>query len=415
MGSIWPFIVGMMLSLSAFAQSEQNFVFQGQPHEHVSLERVLSETRHRTEMQDTTCTRQIPYQDRECGHETRYRQECSWIPPRQECGRRDERRCRDVTRYRQECTQGPSRTECRDFPGGTRCHTDRNGNRICEPAPPQRRCETIPGERVCRQVPYRDQECTTHSVPWCYEVPGRNDCRQVPYSEYVCRDVTRYRTETYACRQPVQIPYQVRVPVKAQLDVQFVNPTFAQEVPFTASLKSDTSLELKASVPSHILVGIRAQAAQRDRQGDEITVRQRMSVNLISAEELGSQVTASVTDAVLDLKAQKLSFTVQGVIERQDRVELVVEGRRRSTFSTIVSKANLEGRVGELNAILSPVGPNLTAVQLDLAGVNTSGLNDKVNFLMKLKHVKALPEDFSWTGAVPALESQKEATLRAIK
>jgi hypothetical protein len=414
MGSFWPLFVGMLLSVSAFAVEQANFTFQGQPHEHVTLDRLLVETRTRTEMQDSTCTRQIPYQEEECGYETRYRQECSWIPPRQECGRRDERRCRNVTRYRQECSQGPGQTRCQDFPGGERC-TTRNGQRVCEPAPPQRRCETIPGERICRQVPYQDQECTTESVPWCYQVPGENQCRQVPYQEWECRNVTRYRTETYACQRPVEIPYNVNVKVAGQLDVQFLNPNFPQEVAFLATLTAQKTIDLVSSAPAEILVGTRRAAPVVNRQGEEVTVAQRIDVLLTNGAELQGQVAQNVTDAVLDFTAKKLSFTVKGLVEAQDRIELVIEGRRRGVINTIVGRASVKGTISELNAITTSVGENLTAVQIDLANVDTSALNDKKTFLMKLKHVKELSDSFNWVGTVPTLSSDKEASVEAVR
>jgi hypothetical protein len=97
---------------------------------------------------------QVPYQERVCRTETRYRQECRQEPPR--------RVCRTV-----------NKPECRIE---RQCRRDRNGNQVCRRV------------RVCRDRPVRV----------CRDEPGRRVCRQVPYQERVCRMETRYRQERRA-------------------------------------------------------------------------------------------------------------------------------------------------------------------------------------------------------------------------
>lgn len=449
MGSLWPSLFALLLCVSAFAQETMDFQYKGQPLETLALERVLVETRTRTEMQDSTCTRQIPYQDRECGNVTRYRQECSWIPARQECGRRDERRCRDVTRYRQECTRGPSRQRCQDFPGGEVCSNGPSreicenregpqecrdtpqgrvcrrraptrscrtvpGERTCRPAPPQRRCETIPGEQTCRQVPYNDQECSTTSVPYCYEVPGRNDCRDIPYQEYVCRDVTRYRSETYACQRPVEIPYQVNVSVKANLEVSFVENDLGVEVPFTATLNTNKTLRLNAQLPENVVMGLKSNDPQVTQNGDSYQVNQTMQVNLLSATLIQGQLLEKVEDVVIDMKEKTLIFTATGFLEPQDRVEVVMEGKtRRRLRSDTVTKVDFATILEK--ASIRELSTNTQAVQIDLSNLDLSALSKRSTFKISIKHTKALSADFEWSGPIPALESQKESSARAIK
>ena len=449
MGSLWPCLLALLLCANAFAQETVDFQYNGQPQEALSLERILVETRTRTEMQDSTCTRQIPYQENECGNETRYRQECSWIPSRQECGRRDERRCRDVTRYRQECSRGPSRERCVDYPGGEVCSNGpsreicenrdgpeecretpngrvcrrlpptRNcrtvpGERTCRPAPPQRRCETIPGEQVCRQVPYNDQECTYDSVPYCYEVPGRNDCRDIPYQEYVCRDVTRYRSESYACQRPVEIPYQVNIPVKANLEVRFVENDLGVEVPFTALLNKNKTLNLKAKLPENVVMGLKVFDPQVTQEGDSFQVSQAMKVNLLSSTLIQGQLIEKIEDVVIDMKDKTLTFTSTGFLEPQDRVEVVMEGKtNRRIRSDIVTKVDFATTLE--NASIRELSSNTQAVQIDLSRINLNVLSARSTFKISIKHTKALSTDFEWSGPIPALESVKEATARAIK
>ncbi|MBY0518163.1 MAG: hypothetical protein K2P81_14740 [Bacteriovoracaceae bacterium] len=450
MGSFWPLIAGILLSLSALAQNETaQFIFRGQPQEHVALERSVVETRTRTEMQNDTCTRQIPYQEQECGPETRYRQECTWVPARQECGRRDERRCRQVTRYRQECSNGPSRRECRTFPGGQVC-TNRPGREICEDrggseecrevngrrvcrrtggrvcrtvpgerdcrsTPPETRCTTEPGERICRQVSYPDQECTTESVPWCTTIPGQNVCRDIPYQENVCRNVTRYRTETYACQRPVEVPYNVTIPVHGQLDVAFLNPQFSQEVNFTAALSSAKKFVLTAQAPQGVVVGTRAQEATVESQADSILVKQRIDVAMADIPMVQSQVTQNLSAVVIDFAAKKLSFTAQGIVEMDDVLEVTLEGRKKKLFGTSLGKAQLSGSLKVLEATTAAAGEGITAVQIDLSKTDISAIEDKKNFKMIMTHQKVLPEGFSWSGQIPEIKSQKEAQAEAIR
>jgi hypothetical protein len=194
-----------------------------------------------------------------------------------------------------------------------------------------------------------------------------------------------------------------------------MNPNFAQEVGFLATLTAQKTIDLVANVSEGILVGTRRAAPVVNRQGEEVTVAQRIDVLLTNGTELQGQVAQNVTDAVLDFTAKKLSFTVKGLVEAQDRIELVSEGRRRGVINTIVGRASVKGTVSELNAITTSVGENLTAVQVDLSNVDTGALNDKKTFLMKLKHVKALSDNFSWVGTVPTLSSDKEASVEAVR
>lgn len=454
MGSLWPLLTGMLallVSFSSFSQSETSeFIYRGQETETLTLERILVETRTRTEMQDSTCNRQVPYEQRECGNETRYREECTWIPSREDCGRRDERRCRPVTRTRQECTTGPSRQVCRDYPGGQVCtngpsreicenregrqvchDTPRGrvcrreagnrvcrtvpGERTCRPAPPQRRCETIPGERVCRNVSYQDQECTTHSVPYCNTIPGRQDCRNIPYQEHVCRNVTRYRSESYACQVPVEIPYDVQVPVAAELNVSFANE-FSVEVPFTALLTTGKTLDLKAKLPANMLMGLKTSPADVVQEGESFFVTQNMEVNLLSVDNIQNQLAQDLTQGVIDFKNNTLSINIKGQVEASDFVEVTIEGRTpRRLRSTLYGKVETNGQLSSLNAVIREISDTQSALQLDLSQLDLGSISTKQNHKIILKHFKVLPSDFAWSGEIPELSSQKEASLQAIR
>lgn len=142
---------------------------------------------------------QVPYQERVCRYETRYRQEC-----RQEPGRR-------------VCRQEPGRQVCRNTPPTRQCRTRPDGRQVCR---------TKPGRRVCRQEPGR-QVCRTE--------PGRRVCRQVPYQHQVCRMETRYRNE----RRPYTVVDQRTY---ADVTFSFSNPVWEAlgiQVDLTAQLNRD--------------------------------------------------------------------------------------------------------------------------------------------------------------------------------
>ncbi|OUR99557.1 hypothetical protein A9Q84_00625 [Halobacteriovorax marinus] len=271
----------VVLSLLSFQTvfASETFDYAGQRSEEVNLEVTKEITLHRVEYVDGTCERQVPYQEEVCGNETRYRQECRDVPGhnncynqsrqvceyvtnyRQSCTTGPSREtCRNVTRYRENCTTGPSREVCRDEPARRVCRT-RNGVERCRDVPGRRHCTTKPGERTCRRVPYQDRVCRTHpgertcrSVPYqdrecrdvservCDWIPTRNVCDSIPYQEWVCRDVTRYRTETYACKKPINVPYQAEKKFIRNVSFKFTDEAQVGNAKFNLSLNADSSL-----------------------------------------------------------------------------------------------------------------------------------------------------------------------------
>lgn len=83
----------------------------------------------------------------------------------------DERVCRREQRYRRECRTVPGRRICRRTPPRRVCKPGRDGRPICR---------TTPGREICRRE------------------PSRQVCRKVPYYERVCRYERRYRRERRA-------------------------------------------------------------------------------------------------------------------------------------------------------------------------------------------------------------------------
>lgn len=247
----------LLLSFQSMAALEAPMKFTGQNAETLKLESVLKVIRSVPREVPGTCTRQVPYEVYRCHDETRYRQECQWIPADQECHTEYDRQCRSVTRYREECTRGPSRQECSTTPTRQVC-TDRPTRRVCTPIPSREECTTTPTRQVCNDRPTREvcttrpdgqrhcttvgggQHCTTvggdrqcrqfgggehctevgggqdcHTVGGdrvCRTVEGDPICRSVPYSDQDCEDVPRQACQTIpAHNECSQIPYSEEV------------------------------------------------------------------------------------------------------------------------------------------------------------------------------------------------------------
>ncbi|CBW26323.1 putative exported protein [Halobacteriovorax marinus SJ] len=235
--------LGLMLTLNfnALATESATVDYDLQPTEEVTLEEVKAITLYRTEYVDSTCTRQEPYQDTQCGYETRYRNECHWVPGRNVCRTETDRQCRDVRRTRRECKPGRTRRECVNEPARRVCRT-RNGVERCTNVPGRQRCRDVSGPQVCRNVPYTDRECSNVNRRVCDWVPARNECNSVPYQEYICRDVTRYRTVSYACKKPVQVPYQVDKKFSHTVSFEFTDKDQLGKAEINLSLNSSGNL-----------------------------------------------------------------------------------------------------------------------------------------------------------------------------
>ncbi len=183
---------------------------------------------------------QVPYTERVCTTERRYRQECRTIPGERVC-------------------HTEMRTTCQD-------------RRVCRPGPQgQPICRV---ERVCQNVP----------VQICQNLPPRNVCQNVPYDEVVCRDVTRYRYET----RPFQV---LDKRVNAHLNYSVSNHTnlTSMEMEFQGDLRGE-QLTLRAqdhgarsAIPACIAL---AQVnGQRQMNGDTLFITGQVDVALYVASE----------------------------------------------------------------------------------------------------------------------------------
>lgn len=245
-------MLALVFSASLWAKDAETFTFNGAENlKEILLQKDVYRTEYRTEQQQTTCTRQVldGYR-RECHYETR--QNCYYVPrtcqnvPRQVCQSAPPV-CRPV------CHQGPQGQICRQVcsGGGTTCHTE------------------------------YQQQCTG----------GYNQC--TPYQYQVCADVPVYRTETYACTQTVQVPYQVldhQVDAKATL--HFANlpvDTQANEA-FTVAIVND---DVVLSVASSKKVLIYAQKLQEVvTNGGVRVIGTVFNISFINLEDVKASMTS---------------------------------------------------------------------------------------------------------------------------
>tara|TARA_R110002072_G_scaffold288917_1_gene455451 strand:- start:127718 stop:128938 length:1221 start_codon:yes stop_codon:yes gene_type:complete len=328
-------LIGLLVllgSFSVFADASKTINFEGQNSDAFELISQISETRYRDEQRDSTCTRKVPYTVNECGYETRYRQECRFEPGRNICRTEYDRVCRTVTRYRQQCSTGPGRQVCRQGPSRKECRINRNGDRVCRSVPGRRICRTEPGRRVCRQVPYQDRVCDRRPRQVCTWQPGRNVCRQVPYQEYVCRDVVRYRDEQYACKVTVKVPYNVNIPVNADVQVNYSDLTSnGAKATLTYSIDSEGELNMSFQdlTRSPLLVFL-DKVVNPTRGNDTINIDGNYNFIFRNKNEVLSPVANGINNVLLTTRS--LAFNV-GHVFNKDLTTVKVKIVRDGPFS----------------------------------------------------------------------------------
>lgn len=215
---------------------------------------------------------QVPYQERVCRTETRYRRVCRQEPPRRVCRTVNKPQCR-IERQ---------------------CRRDRNGNQVCRRV------------RVCRDRPVRV----------CRDEPGRNVCRQVPYQERVCRYETRYRQERRAYQvvdsrananlrfnfTPVGNSQGIRTEVNAVLNREFLSLTTEDY-----------------SSPKRALVFNLHEDSRRS--GRDLYLNKTYSIKLKKAEDLFSPITQEISAS--EISGGMISFTT-GLIHFPEDTEVLL-------------------------------------------------------------------------------------------
>lgn len=380
------FLVMLVPTLTS-AQIETQFTFNGQNAEVLKAEKkIVVVTPEQVEV-PSTCYRQVPVGEREvCRNETRYRQECSWIPSSQRCWTETDRVCRPVTRTRQECSNGPSRQVCTDRPSRTVC-TERPTRQVCTTRPDGRQhcttvgggqhcrevgggrdCHTVPGERHCRNVTYTDSVCETVPRQRCETVPGRNDCRDIPYSVPVCNMETQYETESYACTRTETVNRTAEKTIKAEINVQISTNGLVEEFPMAITLK-ETSSQFKAFTidakllkePSIFVVLMKKEVKIADTTAKEIVLKADVVLEVLSKEMLPISFPTAIHKASIDEKTKKMTVVFEGPISAQGEVDFKITHKAflSSTKTLVEMKDVFPGAKIELGQVEDKAALNI--------------------------------------------------------
>jgi hypothetical protein len=235
---------------------------------------------------------QVPYQERVCRNETRYRQQCHTEPGRQ------------------VCRTSQSRQVCRTVPGRRVCRTRPDGRQICRNRPGRRVCHTEPGRRTCRTE------------------PGRRVCRQVPYNERVCRYETRYRQERRAYTV-------VDTRTNARLTFNFSEAAFdflGINVEVRADLHNDNLNVVfqDLSTPGMLI----ADNVTRNRSGarDNLLITESHNIDLVKSVELFAPIRGQLR--VDDIYQNELVLTVDKITYEQElSYDLTIKKAGQIVFS----------------------------------------------------------------------------------
>lgn len=402
----------LLLPTMTYAQLESQFTFSGQNAEVLKAEKKITiVTPEQVEVPDT-CYRQVPNgQVRVCRDETRYRQECSWIPSSERCWNDQERVCRTVTRYREECSGSPSREVCTDRPSRQVC-TERPTREVCTTRPDGRQhcttvgggqhcttvgggrdCHTVPGNRTCRQVPYSDQDCDYVTRRRCETIPGRNDCRQIPYSEQVCGMETQYRTESYACTRTQTINRTTEKTVKSETNVQIITNGIVEEFPVAVSVKETSqqfsafSIEAKLLKEPKAFVVLQKKSSKIASSTDkEIVLQNSIVLEILTQEMLPVSFPVSIASAHIEEASNKMVVVFDGAMSAQGSIDFQITHKAflSSTKTLVEMKADYPSAKVELGAVA-----NKAALSIDIKDAIKKELKKK-NMKLKFNLTSAL-------------------------
>ena len=402
----------LLLPTMTYAQLDSQFTFSGQNAEVLKAEKKITVVTPEQVQVPDTCSRQVPNgQTRVCRNETRYRQECSWIPSSERCWNDTERVCRTVTRYRQECSGSSSHTVCTDRPSRTVC-TERPTREVCTTRPDGRQhcttvgggqhctevgggrdCREVPGNRTCRDVPYSDQDCDNVSRRRCETVPGRNDCRQIPYSEEVCGMETQYRTETYACTRTETINRTTAKTIKSETNVQIITNGIVEEFPVAISVKETSqqfnafSMEVKLlKEPKAFVVLQKKESKIASNTAQEIVVKNNVVLEILTQEMLPMSFPVAIASAHIEEASKKLVIIFEGAMSAQGSADVLITHKAflSSTKTLVEMKADYPSAQVELGSV-----ENKAALSIDIKDAIKKELKKK-NMKLKFNLTSAL-------------------------
>lgn len=421
-----------------YAQLDSQFTFSGQNAEVLKAEKKITVITPEAVQVPSTCSRQVPTGQIEvCHNETRYRQECSWIPASQRCWTENERVCRTVTRHREVCsgsgsrevcterpsrevcTERPTREVCRTKPDGSQHCTTVGGGTHCTTVGGGQSCRTVPGDRVCRNESYQDTDCDNVPRNRCETVPGRNDCRDIPYSERVCGMEMQYRTETYACTETQIINRKTDKVLKNEINVQVLTNGLVEEFPVSISVKESSaefkgfSIEAKLMKQPNVFVVLKKKDVKvASVTATEIILKSSLVLEVMEERMLPIAFPTAITSASIEAATEKLTVIFEGPISSQGSVDLAITHKAflSSTKTIAELKAEYPGEKVELGQV-----ENKAALNINLKGAVVRELKKK-NMKLKFK----LASKMNLQGEImndkkPSTEKSYEGTFVILK
>ncbi len=348
------------------AQIDSQFVFNGQNGEVLKGEKQIVVITPEQVQVPSTCYRQVPTgQIQVCRDETRYREECSWIPSSESCRTEYNQVCNSVPRSREVCSGGGSRQECSTIPTSTVCH-DRPTNEVCTTLPDgSPHCTTVGGGQHCQEVgggqhcttvwdsptchseTYWDQECTSVPENRCETIPGRNDCSSIPYSENVCGMEMQYRTESYACTETVTVNREEKKLLKAETTIQIETHGLVDEFQAQVSVKErsaqfkDFTIDVKLLKEPKLFVILKQKEVKiASATKTEIVVKANLVLEVMTLEMLPISLPQDISSAVFTEATKKLTLVVNGKLAAKGTVDLSLSKKELFSRKTV---AELKG------------------------------------------------------------------------
>lgn len=330
------------------AQVESQFVFNGQNSDVLKAEKAIVVITPEEVQVPSTCTRQVPTGEiRVCRDETRYREECSWVPSSESCRTEYNQVCNSVSRSREVCSGGGSRQECSTIPSRTECY-DRPTNEVCTTLPDGTpHCTTVGGGQTCQEVGggqhcttvydqptchteyYSDQECTSVPENRCETIPGRNDCSSIPYSENVCGMEMQYRTESYACTRTVIVNKEEKKILKAETTIHIDTNGLVDEFQAQISIKEkssqfkDFSIDVKLLKEPKLFVVLKKKEVKlTSSTAKEIGLKANLVFEVLTKEMLPISLPQEITSAVFHESTKKLTLVIGGKLSAKGNVEM---------------------------------------------------------------------------------------------
>ena len=235
--------------------------------------------------------------------------------------------------------------------------------------------------------PYTEQECTNTPRQRCNRIPGRNVCRDVPYSEYICRNVTRYRSETYACVRTIQVPYQFDKKLSADIDVNYKGQTANAESQLSFELTKSGDIQVYAQDHSQNekLISVK-KLLDIDNQDDESYTKGKINIRFFNKKALLRPVTTQVS--AVDLQEKAIHFQT-GLIKFPAKTKLNVKIVRDGFFS---SAKTLFDKELTLDDVLSHQDGNKTQISIDLGkyGVELESKKHEVTISIELQNLNEI-------------------------